>query len=597
MFVVLFSVVVFLILIYFIIKMNRRFGAREDDFPYMRNYIPIDDIVERTRRLKNYKFEYVDVDFQMKNVQLLEIEKYYLPEEKILMKKQAGNMEEIADWFNEPCRIRANVIGQDSVYDWWKKNSKYIGKKFGYDQYEMREWTYKKESRAPKHLTNFKPTNLAGVIELYGCKRILDFSAGWGDRLAAAIGKEVDRYVGVDPNPCLYKGYKEIIDKLNVCTNVSMIESPFQTAELGDEMFDLVFTSPPYFALEIYSQKEGQSIEHDSLEEWYNEFLMVSIKKSWEHLIVGGILGVNINDYGTKRYIQRMVADVNKFSDSEYHGTIFYSAKMVDGVMVAPNPQPIFIWKKIEDKPQVPQLLVVDKLEHEHFRMRMYGTELITRLDYEPPFARTDIEGFTVISDNIRRRALFNYMIDNPYDEYVYAGPLHDITHYDLAYVGFRMGKKIRCYTSGRSAVLDNAESYGAIITYLEGMQDAFDARNAAVTNENVFCLGMDLENINDYLVKCMAGMVGASNVLWVNGTSKTFINALKEALPSATLKVVETSVTIGDDKNVYRSTKKYREKAPFVPYYSYMYGDAKIWEIAKKYGNAGDVILNSTVL
>ena len=67
----------------------------------------------------------------------------------------------------------------------------------------MREAVY---SRV-KECTNFKPSLAKHVIEFFGAKRVLDFSAGWGERMLGAMAAQVEEYLAFDPNLTLQAGH------------------------------------------------------------------------------------------------------------------------------------------------------------------------------------------------------------------------------------------------------------------------------------------------------------------------------------------------------------------------------------------------------
>ena len=282
--VILACIVIILILIIIIVNnMNSITTGRgeKDTYPYKHLFESFETICKRMKRLSNYKTEVLHIDYKLKNVDLFEIEKYYLePPEKTIFVSKENNYElynDVSDYYTEYCRIRANMKDQPSVWEWWNIN-KNVKKYKGVDPRELHEMIY---VDGPKQLTNFKPTNLVSIIDKFKSTSILDFSAGWGDRLVAVLakGQQVKSYVGVDPNPCLHPLYKKICDELNVHNvDVQMIESPFETAIVPHKAYDLVFTSPPYFDLEVYSDVEGQSHMHGNLQMWYDNFLMVSLK-------------------------------------------------------------------------------------------------------------------------------------------------------------------------------------------------------------------------------------------------------------------------------------------------------------------------------
>ena len=71
-------------------------------------------------------------------------------------------------------------------------------------------------------------------------------------------------------------------------------------------MFDLVFTSPPYYDLEEYRSRTnglvGQSLEKPlSLQEWLNNFLFPLVAKAWSFVKPGGHYILYMNDYATKK--------------------------------------------------------------------------------------------------------------------------------------------------------------------------------------------------------------------------------------------------------------------------------------------------------
>lgn len=89
--------------------------------------------------------------------------------------------------------------------------------------------------------------------------RFIDPCAGWGDRLAGAIicGSDVlDEYVGFDPWQVSHDVCGRVCQILKPTIKVELLK---QCAEKTDVLWpdaDLVFTSPPYAALECYNMTE-----------------------------------------------------------------------------------------------------------------------------------------------------------------------------------------------------------------------------------------------------------------------------------------------------------------------------------------------------
>ena len=155
-----------------------------------------------------------------------------------------------------------------------------------------------------------KPNVTKALTEYLGSKTMLDFSAGWGDRLAGAFASEtIEHYVGLDPrkeNHPIYEQQRDFYEK-----HTSFFESPTKTdfycspAEDFDyseyeNYFDLVFTSPPYFNVERYSEDDTQSwVRYKSIQAWNEYFLHKSLEKIIPTLKKGGKMAINIADVYT----------------------------------------------------------------------------------------------------------------------------------------------------------------------------------------------------------------------------------------------------------------------------------------------------------
>ena len=194
------------------------------------------------------------------------------------------------------------------------------------------------------------PINVAYIIyQTFKPKRILDMSAGWGDRLLAATMYGPELYVGVDPNSSLFDGYKKIVQTFvepEKQQNYKLLESPFENVDLGNQNFDLMFSSPPYFVGEEYSKDKGQTyLNYSEIDAWLDNFLFVSIDKIWMHLTDGGIFALDLNNLkieGNVVYFMDKVNDhLNKLYNSEYIGVIRHK------FLSHSHTTPIWIWRKL----------------------------------------------------------------------------------------------------------------------------------------------------------------------------------------------------------------------------------------------------------
>ena len=189
----------------------------------------------------------------------------------------------------------------------------------------------------------FKPNVAKVLYDKLGSKNVLDFSAGWGDRLAGFYASETSEYyVGIDPRKENHSIYNEQAEFYG--THRSMFEpnkkveficSPAEEVDFTKykDTFDTVFTSPPYFNVERYSYDDTQSwVKYKEINEWNEQFLQRTLKNLWCSLKSGGYLLVNISDvytnskWSTDRGWLEICNPMNNFlstfSDSEYQGCI-----------------------------------------------------------------------------------------------------------------------------------------------------------------------------------------------------------------------------------------------------------------------------------
>jgi len=158
--------------------------------------------------------------------------------------------------------------------------------------------------------SQFKPNVAKIIYDMFESENILDFSMGWGDRLAGFYASEHGKhYVGLDPrkeNHPIYKEQSEFYEKhLGFFEHDRKSEFHCSPAEDFDfapykEHFDMVFTSPPYFSVERYSYDDTQSwVRYKDINEWNSEFLHKTLANLWDSIKVGGYLLVNISDVYT----------------------------------------------------------------------------------------------------------------------------------------------------------------------------------------------------------------------------------------------------------------------------------------------------------
>ena len=183
--------------------------------------------------------------------------------------------------------------------------------------------------------SNFPPLTAKFIYERYleklGTEKgvIWDPSAGWGGRILGAMG--VNRqfsihYIGTDPNTDHDTNngrtkYHELADFYNAVRTgekrgtkrrrrPSTAPNTYEIYQCGSEemhrqkefkkyreKIDIVFTSPPYFSKELYSEDPEQSArKFDQYEAWRDGFLRPTLETAVKWLRPGGYLVWNIAD-------------------------------------------------------------------------------------------------------------------------------------------------------------------------------------------------------------------------------------------------------------------------------------------------------------
>jgi hypothetical protein len=119
-----------------------------------------------------------------------------------------------------------------------------------------------------------------------------------GDRLAGFCasmkGKE---YFGCDPHKALHHVYKRQIAMYGTSHKITTIPKPAEDCEFPPNYFDIMFTSPPYFINEHYSNDAEQSWRrYPERGQWLEKFLFVALKKAYQAIKPKGFLLINLSD-------------------------------------------------------------------------------------------------------------------------------------------------------------------------------------------------------------------------------------------------------------------------------------------------------------
>jgi hypothetical protein len=260
-------------------------------------------------------------------------------------------MDVLVDLFQEPQRLAArrqdtalSPLGLWAAAGVAARSLAAVARQHGrIDAYLLREELY---GDGRRECTQFKPSLALAVMRHFRAARILDFSAGWGDRLAAAIAHKADKYTAFDPNAALRPGHAELVRRYvaeDLRRKFVVTYTGFEEARVADADYDLVFTSPPFFDFELYSSLPGQSVDrHPQLPEWLVRFLFVCLHKAWRALRAGGHMVIHITDVFKTKVCEPMCLFVQgHLPRARYLGVI-------NSVGKAGRPRPMWVFQRTD---------------------------------------------------------------------------------------------------------------------------------------------------------------------------------------------------------------------------------------------------------
>ena len=230
---------------------------------------------------------------------------------------------------------------------------------------------FRNAGRLAQKVANFCPKNARSIYFRYhniDGDRIncLDTSAGFGSRMSSVL-LSGHNYCGFDPNPKLFAqliDYKNWLREHNVIDKSQRVGlykhgSEVHRPEL-DNMFDVSFTSPPYFNLEKYADDDSESTKnYNNYDLWLEKFVKPTIDNTYKYLKVGGYAMINIKNltrdgkqplfddwgkmfknHGGFKFVE--IFEMKHQSAKNYHMNTNYDKSAYKGFK-----EPIMSWRKV----------------------------------------------------------------------------------------------------------------------------------------------------------------------------------------------------------------------------------------------------------
>lgn len=245
-------------------------------------------------------------------------------EDCLRLKNYSGSKDYLPNYGSRTCnhymthRYNARRYNNDPMNHWRDENlfKKFMENRLLYAGSKITDSVIRTGMKLKGVPTNFFPVKAKDIYEKYLPNQgtALDFSAGYGGRLLGFMTSSKNGfYTGVEPSKASYEGLvrmkdecSEFFKELN-SENINIINAPFEdiSKTLDSDSFDLSFSSPPYFGLEIYSDEDTQSIiRYPKYSEWLKKFWFFVIQESLRILKPGGHFIYTIGNYSEFNLIE-----------------------------------------------------------------------------------------------------------------------------------------------------------------------------------------------------------------------------------------------------------------------------------------------------
>jgi hypothetical protein len=210
----------------------------------------------------------------------------------------------------------------------------------------------------------FKPVLAMEIYNKFKPHTVLDPTMGWGGRLVGACALNSSssseknpsgfpkKYIGIDLNKSLEKPYSEMKEKLKELGTKTEIQLMFKSAldvDYSKLKYDMVYTSPPYYNIEIYKGTTKQSKE-----EWDENFYKPLFEKTYKFLENNGHYILNVPNEVYERVCIPLLGKADilfPLKKMNRQGSTSRTGKAIDNKY----DEFIYIWRKKESSSFIPK--------------------------------------------------------------------------------------------------------------------------------------------------------------------------------------------------------------------------------------------------
>ena len=540
-------------------------------------------------------------NLKLNNIDYLYRGKYHY----IIVESEKYTYYSLSDMFNDECRSQCSFDGNKTPVEFYQENKKLLmlsllDKGLPVNPVTLRNEIYLNAKECSIH----NPLIMKFFIAKFHARNVLDFSAGWGDRLIGALTSNIDMYYGVDPNDCLHPNYAKMIELFaplspNPKAKYILINGPFEKTTLPkNAIFDLVYTSPPYFDYESYTDNQKQSmVSYDTETSWLNNFLFIAVDKSISQLKNHGHIVLYISQKKGRTYTEKMIEYIKNKKDMYYLGNIFKcqeSTSKISNNMKPKKLHPCFIFQKNDTIPTdlYNPPLTVQELEYK--KIKVIRDDLI--------IGGTKTRGCV---DFLRKFVIAKGHVN----ELIYTGASNGYGQVAAAYSLYLLKLNIKFIVYYQDVDLPYIQKIRDIVSYLHP-NTTFIKMNERMrlikehiskyVNDNPgsyeipFGLGDDIfkDSMANALRQYVKDYLSDVKRMWLVIGSGTLFNIFFKLLPDTFFCLVQVGkrYTLSEEESkrakIYVSSLKlYRDfKNRKIPYHTVDSYDGKIWEFANDF-------------
>ena len=195
-------------------------------------------------------------------------------------------------------------------------------------------------------VSNFRPTTASMLYKLFTDEGdvVWDPSMGWGGRLLGAIKSKIN-YIGTDPNTTTVNGLDEMMRTFgNKGLSYELHACGSETFRPDANSLDFVFTSPPYYDTEKYSDEKTQSyLKYSNINKWKEGFLRKTLDNAFHGLRPNKFCAINVADVKSFDDFETSTKQIAKEVGFKYVDEFDY---VLGSQQATSKSEPIFIFRK-----------------------------------------------------------------------------------------------------------------------------------------------------------------------------------------------------------------------------------------------------------